>query len=535
VRPPVVAIGLDAFAPELLERWTRESRLPTLARMMGKGTYARQANTSLYRVENSWLTFLQGCSPERSNEWGHHNYHGSTGMTERASYRFERHPPFYALGDARRVAVFDIPLTGQVEGVDGIQLLGWGTEVNQVLRQSSPPGLMAQLIARHGRHPLYATIRNADDGTETLSYRIPCLYDRQALRSARDALVSAARQRGQIIVELLERERWDLLMAVFAECHTAGHLFWHLSQEHALAPLLRQSGDGDFMFEVARAIDEGLAAIEQALPPGAVFMVFSPHGMQGNTLDTYSMLLLPELIYRWSTGRAALALGDASAPVPPPAVSYSRHWRDEVWDLRTAHGAEVLESPAEQELREDPLDWDPGNWYRKAWPAMKAYVLPGYSEGLVRVNVQGRDGTTGVPSAQFAAVSEELISVIHALRDARTGESIVQEVVRVRSEPGASPGSPADLMVVWRDDCITDVVDHPVHGRIGPVPYFRSGGHSTEGFFLAQGPQFPPGLRLPSITTPDVTATVLEALGVPRPAHLEGKPVRPNLPQPPAA
>jgi hypothetical protein len=80
-------------------------------------------------------------------------------------------------------------------------------------------------------------------------------------------------------------------------------------------------------------------------------------------------------------------------------------------------------------------------------------------------------------------------------------------------------------MVIWRDDCCTDVVDHPELGRIGPVPFFRSGGHATEGFLLARATGLTPDRRVPYVTTADVTATLLDRLGEPVPPHVEGRPI----------
>lgn len=524
---PVIAIGLDALAPELLEAWVDAGKLPNLARLRREGVYARQDNFSLYRTENSWLTLLHGCSAEGSEEWGHQTYEpGEYTARESASYAFKRYQPFYALGKARRVAVFDIPLTGLVDNVDGIQLLGWGTEVNQILRQSSEPGLMAEMIRRHGRHPLYDTITNADDGTETLSYRIPCVYDLENLRRIRDQLIEATHQRTGIIVDLMRRGPWDLMMTAYAEIHTAGHLFWHLSQSHPLtAPFERQAG-GDFLLDILQAIDADLALLEAELPEGAQLFVFSPHGMQGNSLDLYSMLFLPEMLYRWSTGQAAFAGGGAGQPVPPPRLDYSRHWREEVWDLRTPHGETVLESPYVQEARKDPLDWDPGNWYRPLWPRMRAFTLPGYSEGLIRLNVAGRDGADGIAPADFGRACDELTALVNALTDARTGRPIAKEVIRVRQTAfdDSDALSPADIMVLWHDDLTADAIEHPVLGQVGPAPFFRSGGHATQGFVLAKGEGFEPGARLPNVSTPDVTATLLARMGVEIPPHVEGKP-----------
>ncbi|MCB2060014.1 MAG: alkaline phosphatase family protein [Novosphingobium sp.] len=525
----VIAIGLDALEPSVLETWIEEGKLPFLAQLSREGTYARQRNFSLYRTENSWLTLLQGCAPETGHEWGHQNYDAGTyAVDERAAYEFKLFPPFYALDSRRRIAVFDVPLTGLVPGVNGVQLLGWGTEVNQILRQSSPPGLMTELIGRHGRHPLYDTITNADDGSETLSYRIPCIYDIENMRAVKDKLLAAVRQRTAILRELLDAEAWDLLFCTYGEIHTAGHLFWHIGRDHPLCEPFREPAGSDFMLDILQEIDRNLASLLADTSRDTEVVIFSAHGMQANSLDLYAMMFLPELLYRWSTGIAAFEGADENGQPPAARLDYSRHWSEEIWDLRTAHGDAVLESPEEQERRGDPLYWDPGNWYQPEWHRMRAFTLPGYSEGLIRINVAGRDGDGGIPPEQFDATCNELIDLVRQLTDARTGKPIAQQIIRVRQSPWdqGEELSPADLMVLWNDELAADVAGHPRFGQIGPIPFFRSGGHASEGFVLARGPGFEQGLRLPAVDTADLTATLLDRLDIAVPDHIKGRPIR---------
>jgi predicted AlkP superfamily phosphohydrolase/phosphomutase len=519
----LIAIGLDAFSPIVLEAWVKQGKLPVIGSLMAKGTYARQRNYDLYRTENSWLTLLQGCSPEISQEWGHQTYKESEYQAiEQPTYSFHRMPPFYASTD-RRVAIFDIPLVGVVSGVDGVQLLGWGSEANQIARQSDPPEAMDRLIERYGRHPLYDIVTTGPDGSERLSYRIPSVYDVEKLRDMRDKLIAAVRTRTKIIAELISAESWECVLCVYGEIHAAGHLLWHSSQVHPLRAAMQDDLKEDMFLQVAQEIDRSLGELLPIIPEDAELMVFSPHGMRPNSLDLNSMLFLPEIVYRWSSGQAAfVGYGDVGPP-PPLRTDYRKHWREEVWSMRTEHGETVLDSPYHQSERGDPLDWDPANWYRPLWPSMRAFCLPGYSDGLVRINVAGRDGDDGIEPEDFAAVGDELSALIGELIATRTGEKAAMEIIRVRTEPDEGKHlSPADIIVRWRDDITDDVMDHPQFGRVGPVPYFRAGGHAMKGFVLGVGPSFLSNHRLPDITTEDVTATILDRMGLPKPPHIMG-------------
>jgi hypothetical protein len=58
-----------------------------------------------------------------------------------------------------------------------------------------------------------------------------------------------------------------------------------------------------------------------------------------------------------------------------------------------------------------------------------------------------------------------------------------------------------------------------------PAPYFRSGGHTSEGFCLLVGEGFTPGARIGVGQTPDLTATLLAMMGVAEQAHVSGRPI----------
>ena len=67
-----------------------------------------------------------------------------------------------------------------------------------------------------------------------------------------------------------------------------------------------------------------------------------------------------------------------------------------------------------------------------------------------------------------------------------------------------------------------EIMDHPDGGRIGAVPYFRTGGHRPGGFAMLKGPSIEPGTSLPCCNVYDLAPTILGLLGIPVPGHFEG-------------
>ncbi len=108
------------------------------------------------------------------------------------------------------------------------------------------------------------------------------------------------------------------------------------------------------------------------------------------------------------------------------------------------------------------------------------------------------------------------------LKDARTGNPIVDDIVRTRKNPldAGNAHVDGDLIVFW-NSTPADVVDSSKYGRIGPVPFFRAGGHVPRGFFAVSGAGIVPGEREP-MDLVDLAPTILDLLGVAPPNHFDG-------------
>jgi predicted AlkP superfamily phosphohydrolase/phosphomutase len=382
---------------------------------------------------------------------------------------------------------------------------------------------MDELIACHGAHPMFEASKpvSTDNDQPVYCYSIPSSYDLPALKTLRDHLVTGAGRRTKLMLDLLGRESWDLFLGVFSETHTASHLLWHTSRDHPLQRLLMRHTDADPLLDVFRAVDVGVGEILSAVPEDADILLFSIYGIAANVLDLPSMAMLPELLFRWSfPGQEALG----GAGKDTVRHDYPGHWREEIWKLRTPTGEARLESPAVQQSRGDPMHWQPSNWYRPLWPEMKAFALPTYSEGLVRINLQGRERYGLVAAEDYQKTCDELCDYLYALKDGRTGRPMVREIVPRKTHPmdDAALGPPADLIVLWQEDSPIDLVESPQCGRIGPLPYFRSGGHCSRGFVAARGPGIEPGSQLESLRATDLTATLLDLMDRDIPGYIDG-------------
>lgn len=542
MKNPVIAIGLDAADPSLLETWMAQGHLKNLRRLHVQGTFTRLNNFDYYRAETPWTTFLTGCSPQKTGYWAPVKLcQGTYDIEEIGAYDFAEYPPFYALGDDYRVAAFDLPHSRLSRQVNGLQISAWGAHSPLTPSQSLPVKLLHELISEYGEHP-------------TLHKDHASCLDLTALNRLQDGLKAGISLRSGICQDLLQREAWDLFVTIFGETHSAGHYMWHLSQpDHPLYTLMGARPSSDPLLEVFKAVDQAIGEILSKAPKNAYVLIFASHGMGSNVMDLPSMVFLPELLYRFNfPGRVGIAAGQLGTPPRQPitGVRAKRGSLGTVWSLK--HDSNPLKrflrrntptklfnhlepflgisqqpdlvSPFRLREQSDPLYYQPASWYRPFWPQMKAFALPSFSEGYIRINLQGREPEGIVAPSEYETLCDELSQQLYRLEDGRTGKPMVKKIVRTRQyATDSDPKLPdADLVVVWQEEHATDVVDTLSLGRIGPVPYFRTGSHRSRGFLLAQGPGIVPGSSLPVGHALDLAPTILKLMGAPIPEYCEG-------------
>lgn len=554
---PLVAIGLDAADPRLVERWMAQGKLPNLARMKHQGAYGRLKTFEYYRAETPWTTFLTGCAPDQTGYWAPLAFHPDRYDVEQIdAYDFEEYQPFYALADDRRVAVFDMPQAPLAEAVNGIQALGWGAHSPMTPSYSLPESLISDVTDQYGDHPVFRK-----DHASTMDW--------DALKRLQKSLEIGIDRRANICQDLIQQEPWDLFLTIFGESHAGGHYFWHLSEpDHPLYPLVAHADD-DPLLGTFQAIDRAVGQIADKAPNDANIVVFAAHGMGANVMDLPSMAFLPEFLYRWNfPGHYGLGW-NPSGNIPMKPMSgprTKRGWLGSTWSLkydanpikrllRKVLPTKVFDatfkaiaslpfapatvspgqppdliSPFQLMAEGQRLYYQPATWYRKAWPKMKAFALPSFSEGYIRINLAGREPQGIVAAEEYEQLCDTLTGELKQLTDSRSGIPMVKQIIRTRTNPlDPDPKLPdADLVIIWQEDTPTDVVDSPTVGHIGPLPYLRTGSHRSDGFIIAQGQQFAPGSEFTPGHSLDLAPTFLELMNCPIPGYFQGKSILPK-------
>jgi predicted AlkP superfamily phosphohydrolase/phosphomutase len=532
---PVMAVWLDGADRATIEAYVAQGQLPFFKRLKDASAYGKikYDPQTLVLFESVYYSLLTGCSAETLRHWFTLEYDPVRCGIKEATVDFQQTPPFYAVADRRKVLIFDVPQAPLRPEVNGWQIKGWGAHADDELKGNSlPPGIIEQIVDTFGDSPAFVT-----DCAE--------LDDPQSLARLSEQLEESIKRRIAIIKELLQRDQWDLVLTCFGEIHLGTHFFWphpDLNERPGFPNL------DDGCRKLYRQVDSALGEIAEVLSEDTTLLLFSSRGMEDNRSDLSTSVILPELMFRYSfPGQVGLDFDPAQLSPSPESQAGIINWVMEVWNYRRRTGEfplwlrrhlkPTVAVTLERWFRISPTlfqpegfevaNYSPAVWYSQYWYRMRAFALPSFSWGRVRINVRGRDRYGIVPPSAYEQTCTEIVEWLSELRDLKTGVPAVKEVIRTRSVSELSDsGKPdADLIVHWAPG-IRNGFESPRFGKIGPLPYFRAGGHNSDGFAFLRGPGIKAGSKLEEWAINDIAPTILALLGVSIPSHMDGQPLR---------
>ncbi len=524
----VLAIGLDGVEISLVRQMMAEGELPALRAMEEQSAAWLLEHWSAHLTGLSWEHFWSGLSPEDADRASAVEFDASSYSVWQEGARFA---PFFDHVDGS--VVLDAPYGDFTKAREARGVLAWAThDPGLAMSQARPAELEDELRVHVGPHPasgwLYATPWPSADATRTMA---------DVLVGGIDARAKAARWL------LADRLRdWKLGVIVVSEPHAASEAMWHgVDPTHPLHAHPAASAARDGLRAVLAAVDRFVGDVVDGTRPDAV-VVFNMGGMGTNDADIPSMVLLPELVFRWAFDDRLLdppAEWQANPSSPPilagPKAAWSTDWYPRVNNPRENRSLaqelvarlpapvrdRIRNERAQRRVRARPtgyldIAWQPAAWYRPWWPQMRAFALPSLYDGRIRVNLRGRERDGIVEPEQYESVCDEIEALVTPLRDSATGELAVARVTRNRrGDPFALHGDEADVSVTWQGSAFGLL--HPEHGLLGPVPYRRTGGHTgPHGFAWISAPGLAPGGRGVTAAS-DVAPTILDLLGAPSP------------------
>lgn len=525
----VLFIHFDAGDADIIDRFIDEGLLPNIARIKKEGAYSRLQTLEHSLAESVQVSLFTGTLPEA------HGFHGpnqfdplSYAVETNLESGFDQIPPFYDLGDDFDVLTFDLPMCPILGHRAYTQIVHWGNHGFSIGGGSAPPEAGEDLIEKYGQHPEYGI----DFALLGSSKSCQAIFERQ---------IEGIKLRSDATRYLLDKHPWDLALTSTSESHTGLHYLMQHPGNEAFYETLQGR---DPVREIYSGIDEYLGNLIEAVGAETEILITAAEGMTENHSEVPCIAYLPEMLFRYAfPGKSAFdyhhPLADLPEDTPDEVVNNwvvqtSRRAKQasgltkklrELFSEKTAVRIErfldLEAAPFPPESRQT-MDYQPSMWLEPYWPHMRAFCLPTFSDGFIRLNVKGREARGIVSPEEFSCELEKIRKALDSYKFEGTDESAIETVITVRNTPYENPNqSPADLIIIWKDRAI-GTIESESFGKIGPLPALRAGRHTAKGFMLGCGPRLSTSGVNENGSIVDIAPTILDLMGKEPPRHLSG-------------
>lgn len=472
-------IGLDGATFTVLDQLTNELPgtgvvMPYLRRFLASGARAKLRSTPNPLTPPAWTSIMTGRTP------GHHGIFDFIRAEEKGGKiyftlydsRDIRTETIWSIASRqeRSVVSLNFPVTAPPRRVNGALVPGF-VPWKHLRRNTTPPDLYERLGAIPDFNP------------KSLAWDFD--REKQAVELLDDSEVEdwvayhlpREKQWFQIAEFLLREDQPDLLAVMFDGTDKIQHQAWAFLDADLMPadPTPYQLRMRALCLDYFRALDGYIEALVTAAGPNVQVFMASDHGFTATTEVLRINTFLHQKGYL--------------------------HW--------------APTDDSEASRRRENSQFANVDWNRTL-----AYCRTPSSNGIT-IRVAETPDAPGIQPGEYAAFRERLIQDLADLRDERTGERIVRDILK-REDVFAGPAMQhaPDLTLVLRDYGFVSI------RNIEPVLMPRdtpAGTHHPDGVFIAGGRGVRPGTQIERLDIVDVAPTLLYSLGLPVPEDFEGQ------------
>ena len=498
----VLAIALDAAEPDLIEKWMKEGYLKNLAALRSKGTYGKLSSSADWLAGSVWPTFYTGLYPGEHGFYNYLQWKSSKMENERPAADWIEATPFWRrLGSDYKVIAVDIPMTFPPSSFNGVEISGWASHDKIYPASSFPVEKMEWIIENFGETPINVEV----GGLQSLND----LFD------IKEELIEANERKAEMIISLINSEKWDLCLCCFSSTHRAGHKFWDITGAKNTVNHEQKLIFKDWLRDIYHSCDSSIGKILSSLNDDVTVLIFSLHGMGANTSLTEN--LLPKMISNIlnegkSTNKNERIIKKLRNKVP-------LEWRTNFKKLLPLK----LQDKLTAYWRMGGTDWE----------KTKAFNLLSDLQGYIRINLKGREKEGIVEDGEeYEKLCIKLIEGLETFKDEKTGDPVIECVKRSIDLfcKGKGFNNLPDIIVKWKNKpaagytkVISQKYGELILPQPGKNPEGRSGNHRPDGFLIAVGDKFKVNSTFENkYHTVDLVPTILNLLNIEKPEEMGG-------------
>jgi predicted AlkP superfamily phosphohydrolase/phosphomutase len=512
----IFVIGWDSATWDLIRPWVDQGKMPNLAKLISEGTSGPLESVFPPITPPAWTSFMTGKNPGK-----HGIFHfvepraGSYTMTWASAGSRKATTIWRILSDAGwRVGTVNVPFTYPPEKLQGFQISGMDTP-SEKSSFIHPPELREELEGSLG--PLTLELRYLGGMTS----------DKRA-QQALDEMETLDRQWTKIGLYLIQKHPVDVMMLTYMSVDTVQHHFWHhMDPAHFLHDPNGVEKFGDAVLGVYHRLDQAIGDFISQLPEETVLFVVSDHG--GGPVSERTIYFNRYL--------AQLGLLKYRTEKSSPALSaLKKMMRNSYRLVRGALNSDQKKMLATlfPKLREQ-VDGAYTAYSNIDWSATKAYCSEvAASPPSIWINRKGSKPSGIVEDAEYESVVALITEKLKALKDPRTGESVIPRIYR-REEVFQGPHveDAPDLILDWwsgdgfsNDTSFPEDNDQPplvVRERAPMKGHEWAGTHRLHGILLAKGGPIKKAAQIDGARLMDMAPTLLYLAGQPIPSDMDGR------------
>jgi len=495
-------IGLDGATFDIMGDWLAGGLLPNIASVSNSGSQGVLRSTVPPVTPAAWTTFMTGKNPGK---------HGIFSFERRSTGSYEQHVTCGGMRRSRTVwdimndhrlsvGVVHVPYTYPPDHVNGYMISGMDAPAFD-RRIFHPASLYGEVTSEVGAYSLARVLRRGDH------------YDLDSLRAQIDGMGAAAKL-------LLERHPVDVFAVVFTPTDHVAHQFLTSRTVSSIAGEVN-----DLVEWTYRRVDARVGELLRFAGPETTVIIMSDHGMAPINRGVNLNRALMESGFLHFQGDEGTQQAGRQRP-----VSWARR---ALVPLSSAAQRAIPRHHLRRIARRfgflRKLHW----WVSAggiAWGETSCYTMA--VQGLLRLNVQGRDPKGPVESGEeYETTREAVAQTLLGLRDPESGRPLIEQVYRsedIYDGPWIEEGP--DLVVAEGQDAPWGIL-RGLMGADAPLIVSREeadqravdlpeGWHRPNGIFMARGPEIAQTSGTWNIA--DVAPTMLHLLGLPIPDDMDG-------------
>lgn len=500
----ILVIGLDGATLNLILPWVENGYLPTIAKLIQNGSYAKLNSIQPVISAGAWTTFMTGVNPGK---------HGVYDFIYRNPKSYDLLPITHKnvsvptlwdiLGEqGKRVGVINVPMTYPPKPVNGFMITGLGTPNYQEF--TFPPELGKDILERGYQinRTVYQHHNNEENFLED-TYNI-------------------TRKLTEITLYLMSNNPWDFLMVVYRDTDEVAHGFWHYmdSTHPDHNPSLAHKYK-DVILNYYKTIDEEIGKLVEAVGDDTTIIIMSDHGFGPLYKDVYlnEWLALHGYLVRKTDTSLRKILGRLGIT------------RNNIATVLRKSGLGRLEQIIKNILGEKisvlPQTSTDDLIAGVDWTQTKAYSF-GY-QGQIYVNLEGRE-PQGIVSVgeEYDELIKTLSADLKRWIDPEDNLPVVDQIFTKHDlYSGEFVEKAPDLVLVMRDLAYITRKGFELgseQGKIfGKSQLHESGGHRLDGTLIACGPHIRKNAtEQPDAWIGDLMPTILYLMGCKIPKHMDG-------------